>query len=226
MADNRFVKDPRPADGGGPKKAGREGRAHRGGKAQGREAQADDKLNVAPPAGGALAKLTEELAEKIPDKVEDLQADQIPWNNPHWHPAHGGIYRNVTLHVIDPLHISLPLYSFLQTEGPYVYATDISDELGEDRRRRARSRTAASEAADVEVVAEVKDRDGKTVLTLKDAATARRRGRSGRSRSSGDAGQPAALGAGLPVPVPRGRARCARRARRSTRPRSRSASAP
>ena len=30
------------------------------------------------------------------------------------------------LYVTDPLHISLPLYSFLQTAGPYVYASDIS----------------------------------------------------------------------------------------------------
>jgi len=27
----------------------------------------------------------------------------------------------------DPLHISLPLYSFLQTAGPYAYASEISD---------------------------------------------------------------------------------------------------
>ncbi len=40
-----------------------------------------------------------------PDDVDKIQADQIPWNNPHWHPAHGGIYRNVRLYVTDPLHI-------------------------------------------------------------------------------------------------------------------------
>jgi len=39
----------------------------------------------------------------------------------------GGFYRDVTIHVTDPLHISLPLYEFLQTEGPYVYSTDASD---------------------------------------------------------------------------------------------------
>jgi beta-galactosidase len=55
-----------------------------------------------------------------------MQADQIPWNNPQWHPPLGGIYRNVRLYVTDPLHITLPIYDFLQTVGPYVYATDIS----------------------------------------------------------------------------------------------------
>ncbi len=56
-----------------------------------------------------------------------MQAYQIPWNNPRWHPAHGGIYRNVRMYNCgSSLHISLPLYSFLQTAGPYVYATEIS----------------------------------------------------------------------------------------------------
>ena len=55
-----------------------------------------------------------------------IAATELPWNSPHWHPAHGGIYRNVFLHVTDPMHISLPLYSSLGTAGPYVYAAGIS----------------------------------------------------------------------------------------------------
>ena len=73
-----------------------------------------------------LAQLSKQLMEQIPDTLEELQADQIPWNNPHWHPAHGGLYRNVRLIVTDPLHVTLPLYSFLQTVGPYAYATNVS----------------------------------------------------------------------------------------------------
>ncbi|HLP26603.1 MAG TPA: glycoside hydrolase family 2 protein, partial [Acidobacteriota bacterium] len=75
-----------------------------------------------------LAQLSQQLMAQIPATLDELQADQIPWNNPHWHPAHGGIYRNVRLHVTDPLHITLPLYSFLRTEGPYAYATNVSSE--------------------------------------------------------------------------------------------------
>ena len=56
-----------------------------------------------------------------------IAATELPWNSPHWHPAHGGIYRNVYLHITDPLHISLPLYSSLKTTGPYIYSTDISE---------------------------------------------------------------------------------------------------
>lgn len=75
-----------------------------------------------------LGQLSQQFNETIPATLDELQADQIPWNNPHWHPAHGGIYRNVRLHVTDPLHITLPLYSFLQTEGPYAYATNVTAE--------------------------------------------------------------------------------------------------
>src|SRR6266850_3063595 len=56
-----------------------------------------------------------------------IAATELPWNSPHWHPPHGGIYRNAYLHVTDPLHISLPLYSNLKTAGPYIYSTDISE---------------------------------------------------------------------------------------------------
>jgi beta-galactosidase len=94
-----------------------------------------------------------------------IAATELPWNSPHWHPAHGGIYRNVYLHVTDPLHITLPLYSFLQTAGPYVYATDVSEktatvhcELPVQNSRRE-SETVAAQV-------EILDRDGKSVLRL------------------------------------------------------------
>jgi hypothetical protein len=45
-------------------------------------------------------------------ELSKIAATDLPWNSPHWHPAHGGIYRSVYLHVTDPLHISLPLYSY------------------------------------------------------------------------------------------------------------------
>ena len=106
MCDNRFMKDPMDDATDGPAPAAQQSNA--------------DKLNFAPPASGGLAALSAKVNSTIPDDVDQLQADQIPWNNPHWHPAHGGLYRDVYLHVTDPLHISLPLYSFLQTAGPYV----------------------------------------------------------------------------------------------------------
>ena len=44
-----------------------------------------------------LTQVQGEVNKIIPDRLDDLQADQIPWNNPHRHPAHGGLYRNVRL---------------------------------------------------------------------------------------------------------------------------------
>src|SRR6185312_3564940 len=97
-------------------------------------------------------------SEEIPDAVDQLQAYQIPWNNPHWHPAHGGIYRNVRLYVLDPLHISLPLYSFLQTAGPYVFASDISAESATVN-VEVPIENSRSTGEKVEMVAQVVDRE-------------------------------------------------------------------
>ncbi len=94
----------------------------------------------------------------------------LPWNSPHWHPAHGGIYRNVYLHVTDPLHISLPLYSFLQTAGPYVYAGDIS-EASAKISLEVPVQNERTSAANAELTAAVVDGSGRTVLALKQSAT-------------------------------------------------------
>jgi len=97
-----------------------------------------------------------------------IAATELPWNSPHWHPAHGGIYRNVYLHITDPLHVTLPLYSYLQTEGPYVYATDISEksarvwcELPVQNERQ----TDETVSARVDIL----DRSGKALLALKES---------------------------------------------------------
>ncbi len=102
MCDNRFMKDPISAD----------EMPGAGGKSEAKDVN--------------LGELSAKVNATIPDDVAKIEADQIPWNNPHWHPAHGGIFRNVHVYVTDPLHVSLPLYSFLQTEGPYIYETGIS----------------------------------------------------------------------------------------------------
>jgi len=61
------------------------------------------------------------------DRADDFRNNgPLVWNHEHWHPTHGGIYRNVFLHVMDPLHITLPLYDNLKTVGTYVYAENVS----------------------------------------------------------------------------------------------------
>jgi beta-galactosidase len=113
-----------------------------------------------------LSSYEKQVNASLPDDVDSVQAGQIPWNNPQWHPPLGGIYRNVRLYVTDPLHISLPLYDFLQTAGPYAYATEISRDsaaIGIE----VSVQNGRSTAEKIEVTARVLDRDGKTVLILK-----------------------------------------------------------
>jgi beta-galactosidase len=140
MADNRFQRDP--LDPGLAPQAATNAKTHPN-----------------------LAQLSRQLMEQIPDTLEELQADQIPWNNPHWHPAHGGIYRNVRLVVTDPLHITLPLYSFLRTEGPYAYATSITAEsatVGIE----VPVRNDRAEAASFTLTAELFDADQRSVASI------------------------------------------------------------
>ena len=117
------------------------------------------------PRGPTLGQIQARMNEAIPARMEDLRGDQIPWNNPHWHPAHGGLYRNVRLHVTDPLHIELPLFSFLQTAGPYAYATEISSQSAQVA-IEVPVRNGRSGSADVTLDVKVIDAGGKTVLAL------------------------------------------------------------
>ena len=114
-------------------------------------------------------------------ELSRIAATELPWNSPHWHPAHGGIYRNVYLHVTDPLHLSLPLYSNLKTTGPYLYATDISDasaslhcelpvENGRDRNEQVNARVELFEPSGKAVLvverAEAVPQGGHQLFTL------------------------------------------------------------
>lgn len=126
---------------------------------------------TASPVGGSplpdqnMLRRAIEVNRAIPEALADLQADQIPWNNPRWHPAHGGIYRNVRLHVLDPLHITLPLFSFLRTAGPYAYATEVTPTAATVH-LEVPIHNGRSVRQSVELFAEVFAADGRSVLTL------------------------------------------------------------
>jgi len=121
-----------------------------------------------PPGGNAttdtLSAYEERVNSSLPREMSQLQAGQIPWNNPQWHPPLGGIYRDVYLYVTDPLHISLPLYDYLKTVGPYVYATEISSQSAavsvEIPIQNGRGTNAG-----VTAQAEILDHDGNLVAT-------------------------------------------------------------
>jgi len=127
----------------------------------------DNRFSKDPPAetGASLTQLSDRVNAAIPEDVNEIQASQIPWNNPHWHPAHGGIYRNVRLYVTDPLHISLPLYSFLATAGPYAYAAEISEKSARIS-LAVPSQNDRAENANAVMHVEVFDHEGGSVLTL------------------------------------------------------------
>jgi len=70
----------------------------------------------------------------------------------------------VRLHIVDPLHISLPLTSFLDTVGPYAYTQDLSGEsvtVGIE----APVQNGRSTRQRIEVTAEVRDREDRPVLS-------------------------------------------------------------
>ena len=154
MVDNRFMKDPLD-----PQTAAEINR---------RNGLADTAAPLSSTANPNLSQMNAEINRQIPEKLEELRADQIPWNNPHWHPAHGGLYRNVKLYVTDPLHITLPLYSFLETEGPYAYARNITD-ASADIGVEVPVRNERPSAANVELRTQLIDADGKVVLSLTQA---------------------------------------------------------
>jgi len=90
--------------------------------------------------------------------------DPLVWNHEHWHPTHGGIYRNVFLHTMDPLHITLPLYDNLETVGTYVYAENISAENA-DVTTNAEVKNDYNTAKNVTYLTQIVDREGKVVAT-------------------------------------------------------------
>ncbi|HVU28688.1 MAG TPA: DUF4982 domain-containing protein [Verrucomicrobiae bacterium] len=117
-----------------------------------------------------LSAYEKRVNDSLPQDVNQLQANQIPWNNPQWHPPLGGIYRNVRLYIADPLHISLPLYDFLKTAGPYAYATEISSKsAGIGVEVPVENNCATAEK--IEVTAQILDENGNAVLTMKQNGT-------------------------------------------------------
>lgn len=93
--------------------------------------------------------------------------DVLSWHDSHWHPTHGGLYRNVFLHMTDKLHITLPLYSFLETQGTYIYTDNLTKESA-DVTVEAEVQNEYDADKAVEYVVEIIDRDDRTVLTMKD----------------------------------------------------------
>lgn len=108
------------------------------------------------------------IAVKVNNDRGDHFRDNFPlvWNHEHWHPTHGGIYRNVFLHTMDPLHITLPLYDNLETVGTYVYAENINEKSA-DIFVETEIQNEYKENKKITLITQVVDNEGEVVATSK-----------------------------------------------------------
>ncbi|HEX8329820.1 MAG TPA: DUF4982 domain-containing protein [Hymenobacter sp.] len=106
------------------------------------------------------------------DYKEKASGLAYQWSNRNFNANYGGIPKNVYLHVMNPLHQTLPLFSTLGTTGVYVYAQDFDVAGGratvvaesQVKNDGAAARTFAYEAT-------VADKDGKLIGTLRGPET-------------------------------------------------------
>lgn len=110
------------------------------------------------------------LAVRADNRLDKQYQGATPWHHQNWHPPHGGIYRNVRLHVTDPLHVTLPLYADLKTEGIYARAESITKDLAKVK-ITAEIENATDAESETEVTLSVVDRDGKVVGQISTPAT-------------------------------------------------------
>lgn len=105
----------------------------------------------------------------FPYKAEGTH-DILSWHDSHWHPTHGGLYRNIYLHITDLLHITLPLYSYLKSQGTYVYTSNIKKEFA-DVTMEAEIHNEYPTQKSVTCFAEVVDVEGNIVLQVQESKT-------------------------------------------------------
>lgn len=112
------------------------------------------------------------LAVKVNNERGDNFRDNFPlvWNHEHWHPTHGGIYRNVYLHTTNPVHVTLPLYDNLKTVGTYVYAENVNKSSA-DVTVQAQVQNSLATDQQVKLIADIIDNKGETVASFNTTST-------------------------------------------------------
>ncbi len=98
------------------------------------------------------------------DYRERLSGARFQWADRNFNVNHGGIPKNVRLHITDTLHQTLPLYSHLGTTGVYIYATDF-DIAGRSATIHAESEVRYEPRQDraFEYEVTIEDMDGRVV---------------------------------------------------------------
>ncbi|MEO6750671.1 MAG: sugar-binding domain-containing protein, partial [Chthoniobacteraceae bacterium] len=102
------------------------------------------------------------LTVRADNRFQPYGEGPTPWHHPNWHPPHGGIYRNVRLHVLDPIHVTLPLYADLKTEGIYARTTSLTKEMARVTVSAEIENATAAPASSV-ITLSLVDRDGRVV---------------------------------------------------------------
>ncbi len=121
-------------------------------------------LAQAAPAVNVLAVRTDNAW----DYRERATNQRYQWSDKNFNANYGGIPRHVRLHVLDPLHQTLPLYNGLGTVGVYVYPTDFDLPAGTaviHAESEIRNDHPTPRSFDYEV--EVADLDGKVLATFR-----------------------------------------------------------
>ena len=113
---------------------------------------------------GGINKLTVQVDNSFPYVAEGTTS-KLPWHDSHWQPSMGGLYRNSYLYIVEPVHLTLPLYSFLETQGTYIY-TSNETETTANINIDAEVQNSSNENKNLKLVAYVKKADGDVALTI------------------------------------------------------------
>ncbi len=104
------------------------------------------------------------LAAKVDNRADYRQeatSVAFQWNTKDFNPIYGGLNQNVRLHLTGSVYQTLPLYENLQTEGVYVYATNISVAAGTaDVTVESEVRNESAEAQRITLSAVIVDASG------------------------------------------------------------------
>jgi beta-galactosidase len=110
------------------------------------------------------------LAIKVDNRTsyqERATNTTFEWNANDFNPDFGGINRHVWLHVMGPIHQTLPLYDGLQTEGIYIHASNFNIAgRTADLTIDAQVRNASGDRATVTLYAVVVDHAGQAIAHL------------------------------------------------------------
>ena len=104
---------------------------------------------------------------------EEATGSTIQWNNRNFNANYGGLPKHVRLHILNPVHQTLPLFSSFGTTGVYVYASDI--DVAKRKMQinvESQVRNESDKAQPVRLEVEVADMRGNRIARFRsDAAT-------------------------------------------------------